>query len=146
MTIKHLAYRIGHDFLGSVAGLASLMGKSEQVLQNKLNPNSTTHFLTIAELETMADFASANLQVARYFATKARAVVVQMPDVPESDMALLDAFMIITHELGEASSKFQQAYADGDINQKEFKDICTEIDDVVRSLLQFKACVGRVVR
>lgn len=77
MTIRHLAYRIGHDFVGGVAGLANMMDKSPTVLSNKLCTTSTTHFLTIAELEMMVDFANANMQVARYFGTKARAVVVR---------------------------------------------------------------------
>lgn len=146
MTIKHLAYRIAHEFAGSVAGLASLMGKGEVVLRNKLNPNSETHFLNIQEFETITDFAERNFEVAEYFASKVNAVVVQLPTLPESDMALLDLFMGAMKELGEVSAAFQKSYADGNITRKEFAEISSEIDDVLAKLLEFKAAVKRVVR
>lgn len=146
MTIRHLAYRIGHSFKGSIAGLASMMGKGEQVLSNKLNPNSESHHLNIQEFEMMVDFTAENLMVAEYFAAKANAVVVKLPDAPNGDMALLDAFMKITTELGDASTKFQKAYADGDISNFESDLIAKEIDDVVSALVEFKACVKRIVR
>jgi len=146
LTIKHLAYRIGHEFAGSVAGLASLMNKGEGVLRNKLNPNSETHFLTIQEFETMTDFAQRNQEVAEYFSEKAGGVFVKMPTVPEGDMALLDVYMGAMKELGEVSCAFQKSYADGDISNKEFGDISNEIDDVLAKLLEFKAAVKRVVR
>ena len=146
MTIKHLAYRIGHEFAGSVAGLASLMGKGEVVLRNKLNPNSETHFLTIQEFETMTDFAQRNQDVAEYFSEKAGGVFMKLPTMPESDMALLDLFMGAMKELGEVSAAFQKSYADGDITSKEFAEISSEIDDVLTKLLEFKAAVKRVVR
>lgn len=146
LTIKHLAYRIAHEFKGSVAGLASLMGRGDAVLRNKLNPNSETHFLTIQEFETIVDFAERNKDVAEYFAAKAGGVFIKMPDVPESDMALLDVFMGAMKELGEVSAVFQKSYADGDINHREFNSISTEIDDVLAKLLEFKAAVHRVVR
>jgi hypothetical protein len=144
LTIKHLAYRIAHEFVGSVAGLASLMNKGDVVLRNKLNPNSTSHFLTIQEFETIVDFAECNLDVAEYFASKVNAVVVVMPTLPEGDMALLDLYMGAMKELGEVSSEFQKAYADGTITSKEFARISDEIDDVLEKLLEFKAAVKRV--
>jgi hypothetical protein len=47
-------------------------------------------------------------------------------------------------ELGEVSSEFQKAYADGTITSKEFARISDEIDDVLEKLLEFKAAVKRV--
>jgi len=141
-----LAYRIAHEFVGSVAGLASLMGRGDVVLRNKLNPNSESHHLNIEEFEMMVDFANKNFDVAEYFATKAHSVVVQMPELPESDMALLDVFMGAMKELGEVSAAFQKSYADGDITSREFSEISNEVDDVIAKLLEFKSAVKRVVR
>jgi hypothetical protein len=146
LTIKHLAYRIAHEFSGSVAGLASLMGKGEVVLRNKLNPNSTTHFLTIQEFETMTDFAECNPEVAMYFSEKAGGVFVKLPAVLEGDMALLDLFMSTMKELGDVSASFQKSYADGNYTNKEFAELSVEIDEMIASALEFKAGVKRVVR
>lgn len=147
MTIRHLAYRIAHDYPGTVIGLAAHMGKGAQVLTNKLNPNSETHHLTITELETLADFTNANIAIAEYFAHKANAVVVPLPLVPdESDMGLLDGYMAIMKEMGDLASRFQTAYADGDITTKEFEQIEAEVVDVQSKLLSFQAQIKRVVR
>lgn len=146
MTIKHLAYRVGHEFLGSVAGLASLMGRGDVVLRNKLNPNSETHHLNIEEFEMMLDFANRNQDAAEYFAAKAGGVFMKVPDVPESDLGLLDLFMGTTKELGDVASAFQSAYADGNYTNKEYEALSVEVDEVIARLLEFKAGVKRVVR
>lgn len=146
MTIKHLAYRVGHEFPGSVAGLASLMGRGDVVLRNKLNPNSETHHLNIEEFEMMLDFANRNQDAAEYFAAKAGGVFMKVPDVPESDLGLLDLFMGTTKELGDVASAFQSAYADGNYTNKEYDALSVEVDEVIARLLEFKAGVKRVVR
>ena len=147
MTIQHLAYRLAHSFNGGVVALAAVMGKSDKVLASKLNPNVDTHHLNIAELDMLADFTDSNLALAEYFAQKAHAVVVVLPTIPdESDMGLLDGYMAIMKEMGELASRFQTAYSDGDISQKEFEQIQTEVNDVQSQLLAFQAQIKRVVR
>lgn len=146
LTIKHLAYRVGHEFSGSVAGLASLMGKGDVVLRNKLNPNNDGNHLTIEEFEMMLDFANRNQDAAEYFAAKAGGVFMKVPNVPESDLGLLDLFMGTTKELGDVASTFQTAYSDGNYTPKEFDALSIEVDEVIAKLLEFKAGVKRVVR
>lgn len=146
MTIKHLAYRVGHEFPGSVAGLANLMGKGDVVLRNKLNPNNEGHHLNIEEFEMMLDFANRNQDAAEYFAAKAGGVFMKVPNIPESDMGLLDLFMGTTKELGDVASTFQTAYSDGNYTPKEFDALSIEVDEVIAKLLEFKAGVKRVVR
>lgn len=146
MTIKYLAYRFAHEFAGGAVALASLMGRGEKVLQNKLNPNSESHHLTIDEFSMLADFTNRNFDAATFFAEKINAVVVCMPDVVEGDMALLDAYMQIVTEMGKLASEFQKAYADGTIDAQEYKRICKAIDAQSGKLQAFKASVKRVVR
>lgn len=146
MTIKHLAYRLAHDFSGGVAGLAALMNKGVQVLTNKLNPNSATHYLTISELETLADFTQGNLQVAEYFAHKAGAVVIKLPELPESDMGMLDLFLSASKEFADISGSFQRAFEDGRIDSREFDDISREFDESLARMLELKSGIERIVR
>lgn len=148
MTFAHVLYRLAHAYPGKVPALASDMAKGEKVMGNKLNPNCTTHDLGAKhELEMLLDFTNGNLDAAEYFAAKANAVVMKLPDLPEmSDMALLDSFMQIMKELGEVSAAFQLAYADGNINKREFECIAAEIEDVFTRLFEFKAGVERVMR
>ena len=125
MSIKHLAYRLFYESKAGVAGLADFMGMSKQVLINKLNPNSTSHHLNIQELEMSADFIGeeANLLLAGFFAEKAKAVVIQMPDVALGDMGLLDGFMEVVKDLGVLTKDFQDSWADGRITKKEFNQL-----------------------
>jgi hypothetical protein len=152
LTIRHLAHRIAHDFEGGTEGLLNFMNLgretklSFQMLTNKLNFNCTSHHLYIEELEQILDRTNRNISVAEYFAAKANAVVFQLPEFPESDMALLDVFMRANEELGDVSGAFRKAYADGNINNIEFAAISGEIDDVIAVLLEFKSAVKRVVR
>lgn len=122
------------------------MARGDVVLRNKLNPNSETHHLNIEEFEMMLDFANRNQDAAEYFAAKAGGVFMKVPDVPESDLGLLDLFMGTTKELGDVASAFQSAYADGNYTNKEYDALSVEVDEVIARLLKFKAGVKRVVR
>jgi ketol-acid reductoisomerase len=147
LTIKHLAYRLAHEFAGGAVALAALMGKGEKVLQNKLNPNSETHYLNIDELEMLADFTSGNRQVAQYFAQKTNAAVVQLPtDVMTGDMSLLDAFMDAAMQDGEFANEFKKAWSDGRITVQEFERLEKIQFESIGKRLALLAEIKQVVR
>ena len=136
---------------GMVRALAEINdGRSNQmgaqVLNNKLNPNYEQDCLNLLQFEAIVRRLDLNLELAKYFAGKANAIVVPLPAVPESDMALLDDFMNIARELGETSQRFQTGFADGVITHVEFQQISKEVHDTVAALLQFEQSVERVVR
>lgn len=119
---------------------------SAQVLNNKLNPNYAQDCLNIHQIEAVVRRLDLGYAVACYFAEKSNAVVVKLPAVAESDMALLDDFMNIAKELGETSQRFQTGFADGVITHAEYQQISKEVHDTVAALLQFEQSVQRVVR
>lgn len=57
MDVLDAAYHTAHSYKGGVHALAVSMGVSGNVLQNKVNPNNTTHHLTLAEAVAMMDLA-----------------------------------------------------------------------------------------
>lgn len=148
MTYAHKIYHLAHNYPGGVVALATAMQMGEKVLQNKVNPNTETHDLgSKRQLEMFLDFTNGNQETAEYFAAKCNAVVVKLPEVANlGDMALLDSFMAIMRELGDLSSEFQTAYADGEINKKEFEKIAIEVAAVQSKLLAFQAAIQTVVR
>jgi len=153
LTILHFIHRVAHDFDGGIEGLVSFMNLgresklSTQMLTNKLNFNSNSHHLYIEEAEQILDRTNRNLDAARFYAEKANAVVMALPVMPDDgDMGMLDIVMSSMKELGEVFSVFQTAYADGNITQREFSEISSEIDDVIVRLLELKAAVKRVTR
>jgi len=119
---------------------------SPQILHNKLNPNYDEDYLNVKQADKIIRRLDLPLPLAKHFAGMANAVVVVLPSVPESDMALLDSFMGMTKELGEASSEFQKSYADGEIDQKEYKRIELQVDEIIAACTAFKAVVKRVVK
>ena len=147
MTIKHFAYRLAHDSPRGIASLADDMGKGAQVLTNKLNPNSETHHLTIAELETLADFVGGNQRLAEYFAAKANCVVVELPsdDLP-NDMSLLDVFMAAQIAAGKFSQALADAILDGDVTAEELEIIKTANREAIAGLLAILPNLQRWVK
>lgn len=125
-------------------GRSNQMGA--QVLNNKLNPNYEQDCLNLIQFEAIVRRLDLNFELAKFFAAKANAIVVSLPAVPESDMALLDDFMNIARELGETSQRFQTGFADGVITHSEYLQISKEVHDTVAALLQFEQSVARVVR
>lgn len=55
MNITDAAYHTVHDYPGGSEALEARMGMSAAVLRNKVNPNNTTHHLTLAEAFKLQD-------------------------------------------------------------------------------------------
>lgn len=147
MTIRHLTYRLVHNSEKGVPTLASEMGKSHQILNNKLNVNSESHHLTIDEFETIGDFLDVNIEYATYFANKANAVVVQLPDdAPTGDMALLDSFMQCVESGGLIAKEFKKAFADGRIEEHEYEVIKKAMYDSVADQMAFLKMIENKAR
>lgn len=152
MTLRHLLRRLVYASPAGITGVLEYFNAgrtnkmSLQTLTNKVNFNSQSHTTNIDEFEQAVDLINCNYQVAEYFAAKCHSIVFKLPDVEVGDMALLDGFMDIMREIGDISTEFQKAYADGNINQKEFARICQEISDAQSKLLAFQAKINLVVQ
>jgi hypothetical protein len=132
-----LLYHIAHGYPGKVPALAQRMGKVPGTLLKKLDPGTTSHGIDAEEIEMLLDFCSANGLVARHFADKADLLVIPKIIVDGSDMQLLEGFMEVVAELGEFSTKFTAAYADGNISWPEFMDLAKEGADVMSRMAGF---------
>lgn len=147
MTIKHFIYRIAHESPIGIESLAQRMGVGYQVLNNKLNPNSTSHHLSVAELEMLADFTDGNLALAEYFAYKANAVVMPLPtDTVLGDMGLLDSYMSIDEANSLIAHKFRAAWADGSLTPSEFEGLKQSAHRSIARLLAFIAENERLIK
>ena len=152
MNIREILHRLVHETAGGMPRVLEALNygrktqMSTQMLTNKLNPFSESHTVNVQELALIADTLNLNLHLARHFAEKANAVVFVLPDVTENDMALLDGFMQITKELGDVGMRFQQAYADGEIDKRDAKILKKETDDAVAALLAFQKRIEGMVR
>lgn len=152
MNIRELIHRLVHDAPGGKLRILEAINygrenkMSEQMLINKINHNSQSHNINADEIELIGDTLNVNLALAEHFAAKTNAVVFQLPDVIESDMAILDGFMQITKELGDVGMKFQLAYADGNLDSHDIKILKNEIKELVASALAFEARIVKMQR
>jgi hypothetical protein len=138
---------MAHEYPGGIARLADEMGKGTQVLTNKLNVNSETHHLTIAELQMLADFTGRNIDLADFFAQNCGAVVVQLPtDEAIGDMALLDTNLAAQHAEGELAASFRKSWEDGNISEREADEYERLTYVLIRCHLEKLAKVKALVR
>lgn len=61
LSVADAVYHTGHKYPGGVHALAVRMGMSGNTLQHKVNPNTTTHLLSIEESVAMQEISGTNL-------------------------------------------------------------------------------------
>lgn len=108
------AYNTAHEYPGGITALALRMGVNANTLTNKVNPNNTTHHLSLREAVTMQDM-SGNYAVLHAMAealghTCTRAT----PDQSFGDP--LDTYMRMQLALADFGRAIADAVRDGDGN------------------------------
>lgn len=122
MNTTDAAYATVHDYPGGSESLGPRVGISPAVLRNKVNPNNTTHHLTFAEAQRIADMTG-DYRMLQAWAHEAGFLLVKAPEGNTCDMAVLEQVV----SLGVANGQFMQtihsALADGVVDQDELKAI-----------------------
>lgn len=129
MSVADAAHATVHDYPGGAACLATRMGMNPVVLNSKVNPNTTTHHLMLLEAQRMmgltGDYRILRAQCDELgFLPPVRRVTVEV-----SDAALLETYTKLISELGEFSTKFHAALADGKVTKKELGRLRKEMGD-----------------
>lgn len=131
------AFHVAHDYPGGIHALAVRMATSPNVLNKKVDPNTDTHHLRLDEALKIS-LLTQDARILQAFAASLSHVAIPLPDIgDDGDMGLLDGFMQVIKELGELTTSFQTAWADGAINSKELSDIKQEAHDVQCRLAAF---------
>lgn len=122
MNTTDAAYATVHDYPGGSESLGPRVGISPAVLRNKVNPNNTTHHLTFAEAQRIADLTG-DYRMLQAWAHQAGFLLVEAPEGNACDMAVLEQVV----SLGVANGQFMQtihaALADGVVDQDELRAI-----------------------
>lgn len=140
------AHRTVHDYPGGSESLGPRVDISAAVLRNKVNPNNSTHHLTLAEAVRIADL-TADYRMLKAWANEAGFLLVKAPDgVGECDMSMLEkvaAFMVASGMFGK---EIYDSLADGRVDQAEVgrvedagNHVMTEVAEVVQRM---KGMVG----
>lgn len=139
MNITTAADLTVHDYKGGSEALGAVIGMSPAVLRNKVNPNNTTHHLTLAEADRIVRMTG-DVRILAAFAHSNGYLLVKAPEsCGESDMSVLEqvAALMIAH--GRFGHEVYDALADGGVDQQEMQ----RVDAAGRALMEAVAGVAR---
>lgn len=119
-------HNTAHNFDGGVPRLAKIMGKGEQVLRNKCNPNNDDSKLTLREALGMM-LVTGDVQILECVASELNYQVV--PLEAKREIGLLEAVLKTASECGDVHQAIQDALQDGSITPRELHRIIQEIGE-----------------
>lgn len=131
MNITDAAYNTVRDYPGGSASLAPRMGiKSPAVLNSKINPNTETHHLTLAEASKLMALTG-DFRILHALAAEHEKVAIDLPEIPECrDMELTDKVLCVGMKGGDVMSMFREIMADGRITASEVRDMSKVINQM----------------
>ncbi|MBC2731364.1 phage regulatory CII family protein [Thiobacillus sp.] len=131
MNVADALYALVHDYAGGAKALAARVGMNVHVLYSKVNPNIKTHQPTVFELMQWMALSGDHRTLRAQ-----NEELGYLPPIPRvsadvSDTALLESYTKLISELGDFSTKFHLALADGRVTKKEVKRLRSEMLDFV---------------
>lgn len=142
MNITHAADSTVHEYKGGSESLGPLVGISPAVLRNKVNPNNTTHHLTLAEADRLMRM-SGDTRILKALAHTHGFLLVKAPDrcTTESDMSVLEHITSLMVAQGQFAREIHESLMDGGLDPDEMgrieklgRDVMTEVAEVKERL------------
>lgn len=125
MNVADAAYAVVHDYAGGAASLAPRMGMSPAVLNSKVNPNTRTHHLTLAEAVELT-VKTGDDRIFKAAAQEIGRMLMPLPcadDEAASDMAVLELVAAVWAGQGDLGQVLNRALCDGVVTQRELDDL-----------------------
>lgn len=123
MNITDAAYAVAHDYPGGTESLAPRLGMSAAVLRNKVNPNNTTHHLTLAEALRMSEI-TADARVAEAFARALGRACVEIPAAENcADGEVIEMMSASMQTFGQIGQEITKTFEDGRVEPHESRRI-----------------------
>lgn len=119
MNIVDAAYKTVHAYPGGSESLAPRVGMSAAVMRNKVNPNNTTHHLTLAEADQLLG-VSGDHQILHALAANHGYVLQKVEAVTDAG-PVLQALLVANAAEGEFDRVLQEALADNLITRTEMR-------------------------
>jgi len=128
MNVIDAAYRVGHEYPGGAGLLADRMGIVRAVFNSKLNPNTHSHHLTLAESVRMQQLAG-RTDILQAMATELGHVAIPLPEV--SDENIPAALARTCAEFGDYMRLVDDSLRDGRVSPNEAKCLEKELTEMV---------------
>lgn len=140
MNIIDAAHMIGHEYPGGAGALASRIGIGHVVFNNKINPNNTTHHLTLVEALRMQQLAGRN-DILFAMAEALGFVCLAMPSADHC--ANVDReIAVVCKEFGEYIASVTKAVEDGNVTGNELKRSEHELADLIATAQALQATLA----
>lgn len=144
MNVIDAAYRIGHDYPGGAGLLADRLGIGRVVFNSKLNPNTSTHHLTLAESVRMQQL-SGRSDILQAMATELGYVAIPLPAVEDENIP--SALARSCAEFGDYMRQVDESLRDGRVTPNEAKCLEKELTEMVAASTRLLAVLsGRAGR
>lgn len=134
MNIKDAAYATVHDYPGGSESLGPRMSIVPAVLRNKVNPNSTSHHLSLIEADRLMSMTGDHRIIEALAQHHGYALVPVAFDAPASDMAILELVTKVWRSNGDVGSAVDSALADGRITTRELDNISETIHHLEQAM------------
>lgn len=136
MNIQDAAHKTVKDYPGGSESLAPRIGMSAAVLRNKVNPNNTTHHLTLAEASEVMG-VSGDHRILHALAAE-HGYTLQSIDAPDSG-TIMCAMLAAAAAKGDLAGILSKAMADGHMSPNEASSIaraCAAVQAAVAEVAQ----------
>lgn len=137
-------YLIARKYPGGVEALAHRLGKSPDVLYNKLRPGVHTHHITFEELSLILELceeAGVNdwTLPLRAFCWRHRHIPISLPHCPEvGDEQLTTLLCQTMKEIGDVADEISQATRDGRITDRELAGLEVQFTEAAAALMALR--------
>ena len=129
----------------NISELARLLGKSQVILANKLNPDCDANHLNLGEAVAITELSDDN-GILEAWAASRGTVLVDVPAGVACDEELADLVMIVSESVAQVFAAYREARKDGVVDKHERRDIGHRVQDAIRDLLSLDAEIGGQVR
>lgn len=123
MNITDAAYAVAHDYPGGTESLAPRLGMSGAVLRNKVNPNNSTHHLTLAEAVKMTDITG-DERILEAWARERGKVLMEVPAAENcADGEVIEMMSESMKTFGDIGAAITDTFADGRVEAHEARRV-----------------------
>jgi hypothetical protein len=126
---------------GGITAVAARMGKSAQVLAHKLNPNNTTHQLTLTEFEQILMLTHDHTPL-HSLALQLGYRLQPVGCHDDVDMSAVTSMVGMCHEHADVLSNITAAMSDGKVTALELRAFRHQLSQLLASLSQVDASMS----
>lgn len=119
MNLIDAAHKTVHDYPGGSQSLGPRIDMSPAILRNKVNPNNTTHHLTLAEADEIMS-VTGDHRILHVLAAQHGYVLQRSDDAPVEG-SLMQLLLRANAAEGDLDQELELALADGQVSPNELK-------------------------